>query len=255
VIRGVIFDLGSTLIRFNGEWGDVVSHSHLALVDQLQQDGLTMDGEGVAAEFRRQMEVYYRDRESDFIEVTTAFVLRQALAEFGYPQVSDEVIGRALERMYRLTEDRWSTMPGAHEVLDELRRAGFRLGLISNAGNEANVQRLIDRAALRPYFDPILISAAVGLRKPNPALFEIALRAWGLSPRETVMIGDTLGADILGAQNAGMHQIWLTVDADTPANRAHAGTIIPEVTASALADVPALVRGLAGSPVAPVANA
>jgi HAD superfamily hydrolase (TIGR01509 family) len=255
MIRGLIFDLGSTLIRFDGEWGKVVSEAHFALAEQLRQDGLAIDSMAVASEFRRQMEIYYHDRESDFIEVTTAFVLRQVLKENGHPEVSDEVVRRALERMYRLTEDHWSPMPGVYKVLDALSQDGFRLGLISNAGNEANVHRLIDRAGLRPYFDPILISAAVGLRKPNPALFEIVLQAWSLDPEEAVMIGDTLGADILGAQNAGIHQIWLTADADTPANRAHAGTIIPEATASALADVPALLRGLSGSPVPTVVDA
>jgi HAD superfamily hydrolase (TIGR01549 family) len=170
------------------------------------------------------------------------------LAEFGYPEVSDEVIRRALERMYRLTEIHWSLMPGAHQVLDALGQDGHRLGMISNAGNEANVHRLIDNAGLRRYFDPILISAAVGMRKPNPALFEMVLRAWGLPPHEVVMIGDTLGADILGAQNAGIHQIWLTADADTPANRAHAGTIIPEAVASTLSEVPSVLKGLAPAP-------
>jgi HAD superfamily hydrolase (TIGR01549 family) len=255
MIRGLIFDLGSTLIRFHGEWGKVVSQAHLALVEQLQHDGLSLDRGAVAAEFQRQMEIYYHERESDFIEVTTAYVLRQVLRHFGHLDVSDEAIRRALERMYRLTETHWSTMPGVDPILEELRGADYRLGMISNAGNEANVHRLIDNAGLRPYFDPILISAAVGLRKPNPALFEMVLRAWALPPEETVMIGDTLGADILGAQNAGMHQIWLTLDADTPANRAHAGTIIPEATASTLAEIPALVRSLSMAPAPPVTDA
>jgi HAD superfamily hydrolase (TIGR01549 family) len=253
MIRGIIFDLGSTLIRFNGEWGDVVSQAHLALVDQLQRDGLKIDGAAVATDFRRQMEIYYHERESDFIEVTTAFVLRAVLAEFGHHEVSDDVIRRALERMYRLTENHWSSMPGVQQVLDVLGRDGYRLGMISNAGNEANVHRLIDNAGLRRHFDPILISAAVGLRKPNPALFEMVLQAWRLPPHEVVMIGDTLGADILGAQNAGIHQIWLTADADTPSNRAHAGTIIPEAVASSLAEVPSVLKGLARAP-APIST-
>jgi HAD superfamily hydrolase (TIGR01549 family) len=253
MIRGLIFDLGSTLIRFNGEWRDVVSEAHLALVEQLQDDGLRIDGAKVASEFRRQMEIYYHERESDFIEVTTAFVLRSVLADLGFSEVSDEILRRALERMYRLTEGHWSPMPGVHDVLRSLSREGYRMGMISNAGNEANVHRLIDRANLRDYFDPILISAAVGLRKPNPALFEMVLRAWSLAPEEVVMIGDTLGADILGAQNAGVHQIWLTVDADTPANRAHAGTIIPEASASTLAEVTAVLSGRFQSP-APISR-
>jgi FMN phosphatase YigB (HAD superfamily) len=91
------------------------------------------------------------------------------------------------------------------------------------------------------------------MRKPNPALFEMVLRAWSLAPQDVVMVGDTLGADILGAQNAGIHQVWLTTDADTPANRAHAGTIIPEAVASTLAEVPSVLKGFSRTP-APIST-
>jgi FMN phosphatase YigB (HAD superfamily) len=57
------------------------------------------------------------------------------------------------------------------------------------------------------------------------------------------MVGDTLGADILGAQHAGVYSIWVTRHADTPANRAHADTIQPDALIECLEDLhPLLLR-------------
>jgi len=128
-----------------------------------------------------------------------------------------------------------------HETLGRIAAAGLKLAIISNAGDDENVQRLIDNARLRAYFDPIVVSAAVGIRKPNPRIFDLALKPWGLTPGECAMVGDTLGADILGAQLAGLHDVWLTARADHPANHAHDGNIIPTRRIAALADLPALL--------------
>ncbi len=242
MIRGVIFDLGSTLIRFDGSWPDVMAESQAILTDQLEREGFVFDREAFAQEFRRDLEAYYREREHEFVEITTASILRRVMARFGYPAVDDETVQRALKSMYLVSEARWHPMDGVHAVLEELHGLGYRLALVSNAGDAENVQRLIDKADLRRYFDPILISASVGLRKPNPALFERVLAEWGLPAKQVVMVGDMLGADILGGQNAGMRQIWLTAEADNPANRAHAGTIHPEAVAATLSEIPALIR-------------
>jgi FMN phosphatase YigB (HAD superfamily) len=62
------------------------------------------------------------------------------------------------------------------------------------------------------------------------------------------MVGDNLQADILGAQNAGCHHIWLTAQADTPSNREHVSIIVPEATAERLTDVPAVLREFGAFP-------
>ena len=114
-------------------------------------------------------------------------------------------------------------------------------GLLSNAGDVGNIERLIDKFDLRRHLDPIVISAAIGLRKPNPRAFEHVLASWGIAPQAAVMIGDTLGADILGAQLLGMPHIWFTAYADHPANVAHRDTIVPRASAADLTQVVELV--------------
>ena len=86
------------------------------------------------------------------------------------------------------------------------------------------------------------------MRKPSPSLFAPVLQGWGLTAAEAVMIGDTLGEDILGAQRAGLHQIWVQAEADPSFNQEHAGIVIPEVTVVRLEDVvPAIERLNAGA--------
>jgi len=245
VIRGVIFDLGSTLIRFNGDWQEILQESSQTLAEVLEQEGFSLDGRSFTEVFTCEMTEGYQAREKDWVERTTSSLLRKVMSRFGYGEISDETVARALVRFYAASEGCWEPMQGMYAVLDELREAGLRLGLISNAGDENNVQRLIDKARLRSYFDPILISAAEGIRKPNPRLFETVLEAWAMPAHQVVMIGDSLAADILGAQHAGLHQIWLTAQADTPSNRANADVIVPEAIAEDITDVPAQVRRLA----------
>ena len=103
----------------------------------------------------------------------------------------------------------------------------------------------MDKAEIRSFFDKILTSAGEGIRKPNPQIFQKLLDYWDLLPTQAAMVGDTLGADILGAKNAGIFSIWITRRADTPANHAHGDTIHPDATIDALNELPGLLDQLA----------
>lgn len=248
MIRGVIFDLGSTLLRFESDWSQVLEESSLALANQVDREGFSLDSASFAETFSQEIQENNQLRQQDWIERTSASLLRKVLRRFGFKEVSEAVIQRALQEFYAISETHWAPMEGVYDVLQELQAEGLRLAIISNAGDEGNVQRLIDNANLRSYFEPILISAAEGIRKPNPRLFESVLLVWSLPPDQVVMVGDNLQADILGAQNAGVHQIWLTAQADTPSNREHVSIIVPEATAERITDVPAVLRTLGDFP-------
>jgi putative hydrolase of the HAD superfamily len=243
VIRGVIFDLGSTLIHFDGDWDLAFEEGLSALSRQLAADRLAID----PMAFRVEMETAQRVRQQDHVERTTESVLRRTLGASGCPAVEDALIQRALAAMFAVSEARWTPMPGLHPMLDALRAQGYRLGLISNASDESNVGRLLAAAGLDGAFDPQLVSAAQGVRKPNVSLFQCVLSAWDLPAEAVVMVGDTLGEDILGAQRAGMRSIWFTADADTPANRALVGSLQPDASADSLLVLPGLIRSLGGA--------
>jgi putative hydrolase of the HAD superfamily len=245
-INTVLFDLGGTLMYFDGDWPEVFLQADTALMDRLEEAGLQLNRQAFRDDFRARLNAYYAERESEFIEYTTAFVLKEALASWGYLGVPDAMVRPALDAMYRVSQIHWQPEPDALPALQALRERGVRLGLISNAGDDADVQTLVDKGTLRPLFDVILTSASLGIRKPNPRIFDIALKRLGTEPSLAVMIGDTLGADILGAKNAGIRNIWIRRRADTPANRAHMDTIIPDRTVETLAEVPHLIDRLSG---------
>jgi HAD superfamily phosphatase (TIGR01668 family) len=240
MIEGIIFDLGSTLIHFDGDWKSVWPRSLAALEAALHESGVNWRTQDLLGEFAGRMEQYQRNRLGDHVEHTTRAVLEDALASVGIRGVDPDVITLALERMYSLTEQRWGPVPDLENTLDSLQQRGLRLGLLSNAADEANVQRLIDKVGIRSYFAPILISASTGLRKPAPDPFLRILKQWQHEPEQVVMVGDRLDQDILGAQRVGMHQIWLRsfAEPDQPDG------IKPEKTADSLAQIPSLIDEL-----------
>ena len=246
MIRGVIFDLGSTLIRFRGKWSEVLAAGRSAMVEYLNQVGWTMDESAFIEDMQATFEANFRERRQDHRERSTRSLVLEVLGRQGAGSIEPEHFEEALRRMYAPSEACWAPVAGAQEVLSQLTQRGHRLGLISNASDEANVQRLIDSAGLRPFFSPIVVSAAVGVRKPTPTLFQDVLRGWGIAPQEAVMIGDMLGEDILGAQRAGLHQIWVQAEADPGFNQEHVGVVIPERTVPQLQDVIDAIQALDG---------
>lgn len=239
----VLFDLGDTLMYFDGSWPQVFAEARQALLHSLQQAHLPLE-QGFLDDFYARMQAYYRERETEFIEHTTRYVLRNTLAQWGYPGQPAEVIEQALAAMHTITQAHWVPEPDALPALERLQALGYRMALISNGADEPNTQVLVDKGGFRPFFEVILSSAAEGIRKPNPKIFCTALERMGVAARQAVMVGDTLGADILGARNAGIFSIWITRRADTPANRAHADTIHPDARVATLEALPDLLEAL-----------
>jgi HAD superfamily hydrolase (TIGR01662 family) len=240
----LLFDLGNTLIFSEGDWPEIFTKANAELIGHLKDEGIVLDEIPFLDEFSSRLEEYHRERESEFIEYTTAFILRRLLVEWGYPETPQATIHKALRSMYSVSQEHWHPEPSALPTLTELVDQGYRLGLISNASDDEDVQTLVDKAGLRRFFEVILSSAAAGIRKPHPGIFHRVLDQIGVSARRAAMIGDTLGADILGAQNAGLYAIWLTRYADVPANRAHQDTIQPHATIHSLAELPGLLKNL-----------
>ncbi len=96
--------------------------------------------------------------------------------------------------------------PNTHEALSELKNRNYALHIITNGFTEAQEVKLKSNQ-LDQYFDIILCSDTFGKNKPHPSIFKHALKQAKATEKESVMIGDDLKADILGAKNVGMKAI------------------------------------------------
>lgn len=97
-------------------------------------------------------------------------------------------------------------MPGAIELLKYL-RPKYNMYILSNGFKELQ-SRKMHTAGIDKYFDKLILSEDIGVNKPNPELFEHALRTTGSKLSESIMIGDMFETDITGAANIGMEQIY-----------------------------------------------
>ena len=128
----------------------------------------------------------------------------------GLPLVEDELRDLAHEmgtEFLRLTNKYFCLMPDADRVVKYL-AARYPLTIISNGFKEVQYYKF-EHAGLAPYFTHTLISEEVGINKPQPGIFEIALQRNGISADDAVMIGDSYSSDIAGAKAAGIDQIWI----------------------------------------------
>ena len=96
----------------------------------------------------------------------------------------------------------------AHEVLKQLRLAGYRLGLISNLW-PFPVHGIFKQMGLGAHFEHLIYSFEVGVRKPAGGIFEHSTRLFGVDAGDCVMIGDSLSSDIEGGLAAGMKAILI----------------------------------------------
>ncbi len=136
---------------------------------------------------------------------------RRAVAEAAFRRLGlrDLALAHALgDAFTRVRSERMHFFPGARETLCELRARGHRLALLTNGG-AAFQREKIARFAIAPLFDLVLVEGELGFGKPDPRVFERALRALGAQPHEALMTGNDLRSDVYGAKRAGLSAVWV----------------------------------------------
>ncbi len=146
---------------------------------------------------------------------------RKTFIELG---LSHEVVPASFEDDYvRICPTKTNLFPQAHETLSYLQKK-YSLHLISN-GFKESTELKIAVTGLGQYFKNVIISEVVGANKPDKAIFEYALHRAEAAKVESLMIGDSLEADIRGAMNFGIEAIYFN-----PENKEKPSDVILQIT-------------------------
>jgi HAD superfamily hydrolase (TIGR01662 family) len=233
----LFFDLGNTLMYFDTSPDVISMRANLALYRKLAEFGINVS----ESEFLRTLTEFTlqsnRERNETCIERTTIQTVTQMLAYLGTQPYSEEQIRQSVGAFFFEYEEHWRLGDDTLKTLEALKKRGFRLGIISNASDREDVRVLMKKGSLEPFFEHVIVSAEEGFRKPHPKIFQKGLKLFRITPEHCAMIGDTLSADILGANQLGMFSIWINRWADTVENRSLREKIQPNATILQLSEI------------------
>lgn len=197
-MKTVLFDFGGTIDTDGVHWSE-------KYWEYYQQSGLSVGKREFEAAFVRsdEMIMKWTDLPSATFYKT---IHKQVALQFAYLKLDVEaaLIKTITDDCY---QDVRRTIEKASRILEALKQRGLTLGVVSNFyGNLAVVCR---EFGLDRMMTAMVDSVLVGVRKPDPAIFRIALDSCGASAEETVVVGDSYDRDIVPAKSLGCTTIWL----------------------------------------------
>ena len=156
-------------------------------------------------------------------EITRDYLIverfRRPLSEGRGLEITEALCLEMSDRFLEYCATKSGLVEGAHELMDYLKGRGYRMHMTSNGFHEVQYKKLA-ASGLRNYFDTIILSEDASANKPSKAFFDYALAKSGASVDTTMMIGDNLQTDIIGAHDVGLDTIlfnrWDIPPSDIP---------------------------------------
>jgi putative hydrolase of the HAD superfamily len=158
--------------------------------------------EGIAKKKLDQQQLLAPLPDNEIVPSWSAFMATMAQLATGVDEDKAGQCARALWREHRRF-NLWRKVPdGLVGAVGEVRARGIPVVVVSNS--EGQLQLLFDNLGLTSAFDLLIDSHDVGIEKPDPRIFELALAPFGVRPEEALHLGDTFATDVAGARAAGL---------------------------------------------------
>jgi putative hydrolase of the HAD superfamily len=200
----ILFDVGGTLLRFNL---DLLARAY---VDAAAPLGLTLDfsqARGVVATLERELPTRQQRRPISLEEGNGQVFWDEFYADgfrrLGVKADTSAAAAGIRERFQRAEFE--MLFDDVLPALQALKARGLTLGILSNFS--ANLENILRQVGVHQYFTFFVVSAIAGVEKPDPQIFELAVRAANRPRAEIVYIGDSIFHDVEGAQQAGIAAI------------------------------------------------
>ncbi|WP_255637607.1 HAD family hydrolase [Virgibacillus sp. AGTR] len=183
------FDLGYTLVYLNRE----------ELYQQLLKNhGITLPLEDIALAYHLADKYFMREHPG-------LLGKKRELFMHDYHHILHSYLGIApMEETQPITNKKpeWRVFPETLSILKQLKNTGYQVGLISNWNNTA--REVLQQTGIIHYLDHVVISSEVGIEKPDERIFQHACQQAGVSPEESLYVGDNYYDDVIGSHKVGM---------------------------------------------------
>lgn len=215
-MKAVLFDLGNTL--FGHGSGTTTSMGYTGAkraYDRVKELGIEAPGytvyyAKVTAIFAKMAVGSSGQEEIDIREQ-----IRGLFSGLGV-ELDSTQLDETIRAWYGPFSDNLQLLDETRPALAALREKGLKLGVISNTIWPGwLIEEDLEKAGIREFFDCVVVSADVGVRKPAGKIFEAALGELSLSAEECVFVGDSIQVDVVGAQQAGMKSVLVERDEQT----------------------------------------
>lgn len=214
-IRAVLFDFGGTLFDYE----ILTQGERESLIDLARWAGIEAEPTAIRRTYRAALKrVFYDYLPRPYYLHRDLFrdVLHRMAEEFG-TQLDEKLLERYRAAQRHRRERDFVLRDGVPETLQTLRERGLHLGIVSNVDDD-QFTHMLDLSQVAHYFDSLLSSQQAQSCKPDPAIFNEALRRAGCVPEEALFVGDSLHQDIAGANRVGLRSvlIWSREDQEPP---------------------------------------
>jgi len=132
-----------------------------------------------------------------------------------YPAETIVPIAGELTRLWHELGGQRTARPDVKPTVIELHKRGYKLGIIANAISPTEIPEWLEADGLKPYFKAVVLSSTFGYRKPDPSIYQEAVRLIGVDPAHCAYVGDNPTRDILGARRAGFRKVIILLEQDT----------------------------------------
>ncbi|MDW8040393.1 MAG: HAD family hydrolase [Nitrososphaerota archaeon] len=205
-IKAVLFDFIGTLVNVKGYSLEV---SKIKLYRAIVDAGFKVNQKDFLDAYAQAHEKYRVERYQKLVEVTNAVWISEALNNLGFETKPDDSrVKTAVNVFFEDYVDSFRLRKCAKKVLRMLSES-YKLGLVSNFTYAPVIYAGLRKVGIDSFFNVVLVSDAVGWRKPHMKIFEEALKRLEVKAEETLYVGDSPDEDIKGAKGLGMKTVFV----------------------------------------------